>query len=332
MRRKWILVALLAAILPGGGLVATGSASERGNPFVRARLYVLRPGDVGADAADQAQAWSASAPRAAAELRQVARDPWAEWYGDWLADPGALFAERLRSWYAPNHATAFIALYNLPHRDCSGTFSVGGANSPGAYRAWIQDMARAIGSYPTIVVLEPDGLPDAGCLGPLEQQRLGLIRYATQTLASLPHTSVYIDAGRSDWLPAADTVLLLRQAGVRYARGFALDVTGYATTGDELSYGDRIGKSLGGKHFIINTSRNGNGTLPPRLDTGGQQELWCNTPGRALGRRPTTRTGDPLADAFEWVLHPGYSDGLCQGGPAAGTWWLPYAIGLARRA
>jgi endoglucanase len=264
-------------------------------------------------------------------MQKIASQPWAEWYGDWLPDPGALFRQRVADRYAPTGTTAFVAVYDLPHRDCSGSFSAGGASSVGAYKAWIRNMAAAIGNYPTIVVVEPDGLPDSPCLGALQAQRLGLIAFATRTLASLPHTSVYIDAGRSDWLPAAETISLLRRAGIKYARGFALDTTGYGSTSSELRYGHQIGAALGGKHFIVNSSRNGNGPLG-RARASTVQQLWCNTPGRALGARPSTRTGDPLADAYEWILHPGYSDGYCEGGPAAGTWWPLYALGLASRA
>jgi len=32
------------------------------------------------------------------------------------------------------------------------------------------------------------------------------------------------------------------------------------------------------------------------------------------------------------VKHPGESDGTCNGGPTAGTFWTDYAIGLAQRA
>jgi endoglucanase len=332
MRRLLILLVTLAALF-APALVATSSAAQSRNPFAGTNLYALRPGDAGADAADQLQAWKGSHARESAALGKIASQPWAEWYGDWLPDPGSMFAGRLRSWYAPNHATAFIAVYNLPHRDCGATFSAGGAKSPAAYRAWILNMARGIGSYPTVVVVEPDGIMGAPCLGTsLENQRLQLLSFAAKTLSALPHTSVYLDAGRSGALPAGETTSLLRRAGVRYTRGFALDVTGYASSANELSYGNQIGRALGGKHFIVNTSRNGNGTLPLNQDTQGKQELWCNTPNRALGTAPTTNTHDRLADAFEWVLHPGYSDGLCQGGGPAGSWWLPYALGLSERA
>jgi endoglucanase len=46
----------------------------------------------------------------------------------------------------------------------------------------------------------------------------------------------------------------------------------------------------------------------------------------------TPSTGDPLADAFLWIKAPGESDGTCNGGPSAGTWWPDYALGLAQRA
>ncbi|HEU4841998.1 MAG TPA: glycoside hydrolase family 6 protein, partial [Ilumatobacteraceae bacterium] len=58
-------------------------------------------------------------------------------------------------------------------------------------------------------------------------------------------------------------------------------------------------------------------------------EPWCNPPGRGLGVVPTTSTGDALVDAFLWIKRPGESDGPCQGGPPAGTWWRDYAVQLA---
>jgi endoglucanase len=162
------------------------------------------------------------------------------------------------------------------------------------------------------------------------RERYALQAYATHALAALPHTAVYLDAGRSDWRPAGEMIAALRASDVAEARGFTLDVTGYAATRNELRYGDRIARALGRKHFVVNTSRNGRGALP-RSQVHNRQDTWCNTPGRALGPRPSAATGDPLADAFEWVLHPGYSDGPCNGGPNHG-WWPEYALGLAQRA
>ncbi|WIN00216.1 glycoside hydrolase family 6 protein [Actinoplanes oblitus] len=89
-------------------------------------------------------------------------------------------------------------------------------------------------------------------------------------------------------------------------------------------------------HFVVDTSRNGQGpwTAPAGV-TWPDPQTWCNPPGRGLGLRPTTRTGDPLADAFLWIKTPGQSDGQCDRGtgtgldpargntadPAAGAWF-----------
>ena len=76
-----------------------------------------------------------------------------------------------------------------------------------------------------------------------------------------------------------------------------------------------------GKHFLIDTSRNGLGTTE-----------WCNPRGQALGVTPTTNTGHPLVDAFLWIKQPGESDGTCGGGPRAGNWWTDIALELSRAA
>jgi hypothetical protein len=84
-----------------------------------------------------------------------------------------------------------------------------------------------------------------------------------------------------------------------------------------------LSQRVGGKHFIIDVSRNGLGAT-----SDGQ---WCNPPGRALGVNPTTVTDNALVDAYLWVKVPGESDGTCNGGPNAGGWWPEYALGLAQR-
>ncbi|WP_374273204.1 glycoside hydrolase family 6 protein [Actinoplanes sp. M2I2] len=100
-------------------------------------------------------------------------------------------------------------------------------------------------------------------------------------------------------------------------------------------------------HFVVDTSRNGQGpwTAPAGV-TWPDPQTWCNPPDRGLGLRPTTRTGDPLADAFLWVKTPGQSDGQCDRGtgtgtdparggiadPAAGAWFPQQAVELVQLA
>ena len=78
------------------------------------------------------------------------------------------------------------------------------------------------------------------------------------------NTAVYIDAGHSGWLKPAEDAKLLKEAGIDEADGFALNVSNYKSTSTEIPYGKEISKLLGGKHFVIDTSRNGNG--PPKCD------------------------------------------------------------------
>jgi endoglucanase len=144
------------------------------------------------------------------------------------------------------------------------------------------------------------------------------------SLTARPRTTVYVDAGNSNWMPVAVMAGRLRAVGVSRARGFALNVSNFNWTASERSYGRKLSAATHGAHFVIDTSRNGRGPAPGN-------EV-CNPPGRGLGVPPSTRTATPLADAYLWVKIPGESDGACHGGPSAGVFWTAYALGLAARA
>jgi len=73
------------------------------------------------------------------------------------------------------------------------------------------------------------------------------------------------------------------------------------------------------KHAVIDTSRNGKGSWKPPAGRYRDPEVWCNPPGRGLGRRPTLDSGDPYVDAFLWIKVPGESDGQCFRGTAGPT-------------
>jgi len=72
-------------------------------------------------------------------------------------------------------------------------------------------------------------------------------------------------------------------------------------------------------HFVIDTSRNGRGPWTPPAGKYSDPEVWCNPPGRGLGERPTTNTGNDLVDAKLWIKVPGESDGRCYRGTAGPT-------------
>lgn len=261
----------------------------------------------------------------AEQIRKIAEQPTGEWIG-----PDNPEQEARGFTGAADRAgrTALLVLYNIPHRDC-GQYSRGGAADGDAYRAWIDAVARGIGDRPATVVLEPDAvlhLVDGCTPEEFHEERYDLLKGAVATLESLKNTRVYLDAGNAGWGRPDQVVEPLKRAGVDAADGFAVNVSNFYSTPDSLAYGKQLSAKAGGKHFVIDTSRNGNGPY-----TGGDPaERWCNPPGRALGEPPTTRTADPLVDAYLWVKRPGESDGECKGGPKAGQWWASYALALAR--
>ncbi len=317
-----LLAGACAVCLPLGAGAATASnvtdgpvspfwAEPANRPAKQARIWQERGRD------EDAQA-----------VRRIAEQPTAVWMTseDPVRQVSAVVEEAERAGRIP-----ILVAYNVPHRDC-GQYSSGGARDAAAYRAWVARAAAGIGEHRAWVVLEPDAVAQwaAGCLpAEAKEERLGLLADAVRAFKERRGTSVYIDAGNPGWI--SDQQLLadaLRKAGIGEADGFALNVSNFHTTPVTLDYGGRLSDRLNGAHFIIDTSRNGNGPLPP-APPGSGDESWCNPPGRALGTPPTTATGDPRVDAFVWIKRPGESDGTCRGAPQAGRWWSEYALGLA---
>jgi endoglucanase len=224
-------------------------------------------------------------------------------------------------------ATPVLSIYALPHRDCY-SYAAGGFGSADGYRAWIDAISAGLGGAPAAIILEPDALAMADCLTADQRaERFDLIRYAVDTLTRDPAAAVYIDAGHSRWVSADKMAAMLNDVGVARAQGFSLNTTNYYTTEEQMGYGDAISGMTGGSHYVIDTSRNGNG---PESDS---DTAWCNPKGRALGVPPTTATGNPNVDAFLWVKRVGESDGSCgRGEPGAGTFVNQYAIDLALNA
>ncbi|MGA8133882.1 MAG: glycoside hydrolase family 6 protein [Pseudomonas gingeri] len=213
-----------------------------------------------------------------------------------------------------------LVAYNLPGRDCSGGASAGGAANAADYRDWIDRFITGIGDKPAVVILEPDALADSECLPPQKRdERLALFNYAVSGFKQHAlSTAVYLDAGNAGWKPSGTMADYLNAAGMKNARGFALNVSNFYTLDQSRIYGDAINATLSAdygyaKSMVIDTSRNGNGA------TSGD---WCNPSGRKIGLQPQAITPEVLA---VWVKIPGNSDGSssatrnCHGGPAAGT-------------
>jgi endoglucanase len=309
-------------------LASSAMAAVNGNPMAGVNWFV-DPGSAAAQAARNAAL--SGDPAAAARFQLIAATPQATWFiaaDDPLAS--GYVDEWAARWSASGATAAPIVLHGLPHQDCQGD------NAPGHqtvldYKGWIDHWAQWIGGKRVTVFLEPDALAASSCLSrQLQNERFDMMSYAAKQLSQLPRTAVYEDIGASDWLSVTTAARLLKRAGIRYARGFSLDVTHYDWTVKQITYGRKLSRKVGGKHFVVNTSGNGLGPeLSPPRPHQNRYHYWCNPRGRALGPLPTSQTPSPLVDAFFWINNPGLSDGTCNGGPTVGTFWAQWALELA---
>jgi endoglucanase len=254
--------------------------------------------------------------RAAAIRTAIAQKPMARWFGNWSGDIASAVSGYVGAADAVDKLPLLVA-YNLPGRDACGGHSGGGAGSVAAYDAWIASFAAAVGSRPAVVVLEPDSLGDFNCMSQAQiNDRVGMLsRAASQFRSKAPNTWAYLDAGNPGWVDAQTMAQRLNMAGVANAHGFALNVSNYFTTSENTNYGNRVTAALRSfghsKPYVIDTSRNGNGS-------NGQ---WCNPSGRRIGT-PSQLGGG--AEMLLWLKTPGESDGNCGvgGGSSAGQ-FLP---------
>ncbi|WP_433890566.1 glycoside hydrolase family 6 protein [Streptomyces sp. CA-111067] len=234
---------------------------------------------------------------------------------------------------------------------------------------------------PDSLALLPSDCGADDAQGSRTAERYDEIRYAVDALQSAARSEkVYIDAGHSGWHSVNDIVPRLISGGVGDASGFFLNISNYRSDSELAWYGKLISSCLsyvqsGGdaascpnqywaqadaqawldanvhaapatmKHFVTDTSRNGQGPWVPPAGVYSDAQDWCNPPGRGLGALPTLNTGDPLQDARLWVKIPGQSDGQCTRGtagpndpergypdPAAGAWFPQQALELVHHA
>ena len=157
------------------------------------------------------------------------------------------------------------------------------------------------------------------CTAPLGTQRYRILsrEVAAFTAAGVP---AYLDAGNSNWVPPATVGAQLESAGVRQARGFFTDVANHYAVAQEQAYAEQVSARTGGSHYVIDTSRSGQGW----------RGTWCNAPGAGLGPSPRVAADGSALDALLWVKTSGASDGTCNGGPAAGEVVLGLRAGAGR--
>jgi endoglucanase len=254
-------------------------------------------------------------------IHSISSQPTAVWVGDWYSD--ALLKRIIARHVAAakeQGTTLVFATYAIPNRDCGG-YSAGGFDKS-EYLDWNRTLANALAGTKAVVLIEPDSLAmlaSAKCAGEAAT-RLPLLAQSVEILEGAG-LSTYLDGGNSRWLSPADQAAWLSKAGIAKANGFFTNVSNFNPVQAERDYAGRLSSRVGWKHFVIDTSRNGAGW------TG----TWCNPPATALGRNPNVVSGTGKLDALLWVKHPGSSDGSCNGGPAAGSWFERGALEMVRK-
>ncbi|MFD2793872.1 glycoside hydrolase family 6 protein [Promicromonospora vindobonensis] len=318
VRRRTRTAALAAALaLMTTGAVAVSQTATAGVTSLSAAETAAS--DLYVDPTTQAYAaWEAASGQDKELLGKIALTPQAYWVGDWAdADQTREQVADYTGRAAAAGQTGILTVYAIPGRDC-GNHSGGGVPES-EYARWVDTVASGIEGNP-IVILEPDALAQLGdCDG--QGDRVGYLRYAATSLAGAG-ARVYIDAGHSGWLGTGEAARRLELIGFRDAVGFALNTSNYQTTADTQAYAEQVSSQVGRRPYVIDTSRNGNGS----------NGEWCNPRGRALGERPRVVEDGTGLDALLWVKLPGESDGACNGGPAAGQWWQEIALELAANA
>ncbi|MFI6481686.1 glycoside hydrolase family 6 protein [Nonomuraea sp. NPDC050663] len=190
-----------------------------------------------------------------------------------------------------------LVAYYLPNRGCAKDQ---GARNERAYQRYIGRLIRLLGATDAAVIMEPDAVP-ADCF---TRERGALIAASVRRLAEAGH-HVYIDAGHSAWRTTGETAERLLASGIQHAEGFAVNVSNRQSTDASYRWGRELSSLVGGREFVIDTSRNGLGP-PPKNE-------WCNPGRQALGQEPTTQVVAPGLAALLWIKRPGESDGICGG-------------------
>ena len=207
---------------------ATGSTAvppaATGNPLAGMTFYGPNTG------AARAAAQPGRSAADAAALAELAGVPTSLWLGAWSGDVTATVSREVAAAQGAG-AVPVLVTYNVPGRDCGG-YSAGGVGSSAEYLRWVQAVAAGIGSADAVVVVEPDALAQL-CGDPAE--RLAVLRSAVDLLEANPGTRTYLDAGNATWVGAPTMAERLRAAGATAADGFALNVSNFETTGDNVA-------------------------------------------------------------------------------------------------
>jgi len=313
-----------SAAAPGNGVEPRGVNPASPNPLAGLRLYNHKIQE--ASYADMRRLRRAGQRRKADYLERIALTPRAVWFGRYTRPN---FFAKVRNhlncaqWMQPGSVPIMI-VQRHQGRECHARYQAGGAAEDERSKAWYRAFREAVGSARVIIGFEPDSIGTISCLARSRRQaRRDMLRYGVSELSKLPNATIYLEGTASDWKSPRYTARLLRYIGIDKVRGFMLNVTHFDWTKNNIAYGRKVSRMVGGKPFVVSTSYNGRGPVHYKASNGKRINVFCNVRYRGAGPLPTTRTGYDKVDAFLWLNRPGTSGaGRCNGAPRDGEWWL----------
>ena len=210
----------------------------------------------------------AASPAQQSELDAIVQRPKSTWFGGW--QPDSEIQERVEKYIqlttgGDPEVLVQVAIFRMKPWEGADPVCdrLPTPAEQASYKQWIDGFAAGVGETHMAIVMQPDG-PFALCAPGGSKLPSHLIRYGVRTLSALPNTTVYIDAGAADWNRDDPKVALriLLPAGIRYARGFALNSTHYDSTERQVRYSAKVSRALAkrglpDKFGFINTSSNG---------------------------------------------------------------------------
>ena len=335
-----VLVAFLAPAAPSGIPRLSPhsvhvAASARANPLIAPRWGTFSGTAAGRNWDPTWQAYRNASGYRRTLLGRIATRPLVHWFGPWVATneitsiTRQYIAAMTHNGRYPNTLVQMAAFGMKPWESaaCGHRFTSADVTR---YHNWINGLARGIGSAHVAMILQPD-LPFTSCSAN-PGVVLSAVNYAARRLSRQPNTTTYIDAGAADWPSVGRAIQLLRGAGVRYTRGFALDATHYDSVVHQIGFGAKVSAGLSragirNKHFVISTAQNGRPfgyhqyTGPDynrATACASRTAVRCAT----LGIPPTTNVTDSrlhlpsyaastarrLVDAYLWIGRPWLND------------------------
>lgn len=297
-------LARLGAFAAGATLLASGAHAED--------LCSLAP--------DSYTAAATTYPYLASALSAVSNYSIATWYSDRTETATMVSTIETMVSQCAEDSRLSIVVYGLPNKDCDAGYSSSGwVTDTDSYKTFLGKLTAAVGDRKVLYVVEPDAvglLTDGGC--GTSNGYLDNLKVALELLSENENADLYLDVGYwklSSSTEAAGVVSVIKElVSSGRLKGIALNTSNYRSTSEISTLCGTFQTAYGSTdlHCVIDTSRNY--VDPTTTD-------WCNVLTAGVGIPPRTETGYDNLDYFMWIKVPGESDGDCNGGPSAGSFF-----------